>query len=100
MLIYTSPSFYPLFPVPVDLSHDINLDVTHDGALRLCSGSTTAICPSVLILPSRLKQFCKVINGITFVNPSSVSKNSFALLTFSGHETKSDSIVVEIVKTV
>lgn len=52
-------SFYPLFPVPVELSAEVNLDVTHSDDLRLdVSGHEHA--PHVLILSSKLKQFSKV----------------------------------------
>jgi len=48
-------SFYPIFPPPLDLAGDVNLDVTHQELLRF---ETRA--PDVLILPSRLKHFAKV----------------------------------------
>jgi len=49
-------SFYPLFPAPLDLSHEVNLDVSH---LALCHGGG-ASAPDVLVVPSRLKHFSKV----------------------------------------
>ena len=52
-------SFYPLFPVPADLSADVNLDVSHSDGLRLDPGSEQH-APDVLLLPSKLKQFTKV----------------------------------------
>ncbi|KAG8904610.1 DNA-directed DNA polymerase alpha subunit pol12 [Tulasnella sp. 403] len=69
-------SFYPLFPVPLDVSGDVNLDLTH---FELLSIPETA--PDVMILPSRLKEFSKVINGTVFVNPSTTSKfNSLGMV--------------------
>lgn len=66
-------SFYPIFPVPLDLAHDVNLDVTHSDLLYMCpqddadhasaggTDSSKASCaPDVLIIPSRLKHFSKV----------------------------------------
>lgn len=48
-------SFYPLFPAPEALAHEVNLDVTHWDQMSL--GDTA---PDVLILPSKLKHFSKV----------------------------------------
>lgn len=48
-------SFYPLFPAPEALAHEVNLDVTHWEQIAL--GETA---PDVLILPSKLKHFSKV----------------------------------------
>lgn len=68
-------SFYPIFPVPLDLAHDVNLDVTHSDMMYLCpqedeseedggdaqDDPTRARCaPDVLLVPSRLKHFSKV----------------------------------------
>lgn len=52
-------SFYPLFPVPADLSSEVNLDVSHLEGLRL-NMDTQEYAPDVMVLPSRLKHFCKV----------------------------------------
>lgn len=83
-------SFYPIFPVPADLSSEVNLDVTHSDGLRLTEA------PDVLILPSRLRHFSKVrtiflcsttvdnffqtAHATTIVNPSFASKSHYALL--------------------
>lgn len=56
---YCLVSFYPLFPTPLDLSHEVNLDVSHLEHLTLCHGKG-AFAPDVLIVPSRLKHFSKV----------------------------------------
>lgn len=52
-------SFYPVFPVPLDLCSEVNLDVTHSVGLRL-DNEMEDVAPDVLFLPSRLRQFCKV----------------------------------------
>ncbi len=53
-------SFYPLFPVPQELAHEVNLDVTHSQLLRLGESDDGNVAPDVLIIPSRLKHFSKV----------------------------------------
>lgn len=55
-VLMCSRSFYPIFPPPLDLAHEVNLDVSHSERLKL----TEDAAPSVLILPSKLKQFHKV----------------------------------------
>lgn len=52
-------NFYPLFPAPEAVSPDVNLDVTHWRMLQM--GDTA---PDVLILPSKLKHFSKVITQL------------------------------------
>ncbi len=59
LIHYHSSSFYPLFPTPLDLSHEVNLDVSHLEHLALCH-EEEASAPNVLITPSRLKHFSKV----------------------------------------
>lgn len=71
-------SFYPIFPVPLNLAHDVNLHVTHSDMMYLCpqedeseddggdaqDDPTLARCaPDVLVVPSRLKHFSKVGGG-------------------------------------
>ena len=58
-------SFYPIFPVPQQLSSSINLDVSHSHLLRLGQGDSDheeleGPAPDILILPSRLKHFHRV----------------------------------------
>ena len=96
-------SFYPLFPTPLDLSHEVNLDVSHLEQLALCH-EEAVIAPDVLITPSRLKHFSKVSLILLFhpksqpsccfsqvvdhtiaINPSFVSKNVSANLVFGGN---------------
>jgi len=55
-----TPSFYPIFPVPEDYSHEVNLDLSHSEHLSLISKDGSKYAPDVLILPCRLKQFSKV----------------------------------------
>ncbi|KAG6844664.1 hypothetical protein H0H87_005032 [Tephrocybe sp. NHM501043] len=71
-------SFYPLFPVPSDVSHEVNLSITHLDDLRIADENDNA--PDVLILPSRLKQFSKVVNSTTVINPSFLVKGAYAKL--------------------
>ena len=98
-------SIYPVFPPPMDVSHQVNLDVSRSKLLDLDHGSQDH-APHILLVPSRLKQFSKVswfvqnilsdllklpsqrVNGTTFVNPSSVSKGSYAFLRYSGQESE------------
>ena len=56
-------SFYPLFPSPLELSHEVNLDISHFEHLALCHEESTC-APDVLIVPSRLKHFSKVGLGL------------------------------------
>lgn len=56
-------SFYPVFPVPLELATEVVLDVTHSDGLRLGDGDGDGApesAPDVLIVPSRFKQFTKV----------------------------------------
>ncbi len=55
-------SFYPLFPSPLELSHEVNLDISHFEHLALCH-EERVYAPDVLIVPSRLKHFSKVRPG-------------------------------------
>ncbi|KAL4252758.1 DNA polymerase alpha subunit B [Pleurotus pulmonarius] len=78
-------SFYPLFPVPVDLAHDVNLDISHSGRLRVDlgsddGGSGLGVAPNILILPSRLKHFVKPVDHAIAINPSFLSKGTFATI--------------------
>ncbi|KAH8104494.1 DNA polymerase alpha, subunit B [Cristinia sonorae] len=79
-------SYYPIFPVPQDLSHEVNLDVTHSDHLNLCHESASD-APEILIVPSRLKQFSKNVHGTTFVNPSFLTKGTYANLKYDGRTT-------------
>ncbi|KAH7926462.1 DNA polymerase alpha, subunit B [Leucogyrophana mollusca] len=76
-------SFYPIFPVPQELAHEVNLDVTHSDGLRLVEGEDD-FAPDVLVLPSRLKHFAKIVDGTTAINPSLLSKGTYATLSFTG----------------
>jgi DNA polymerase alpha subunit B len=99
---YHTVSFYPLFPTPLDLSHEVNLDVSHLKQLALCHEEAVS-APDVLIIPSRLKHFSKVsrvrihrgsqpsccfsqvVDHTTAINPSFVAKNITANLVFGGN---------------
>ncbi|EKM49604.1 uncharacterized protein PHACADRAFT_166969 [Phanerochaete carnosa HHB-10118-sp] len=67
-------SFYPIFPPPLDLVNEVNLDVTHSGKLKLAEDTA----PLVLILPSKLKQFHKTVDETVAVNPSFATKGTYA----------------------
>ncbi|KAK0244203.1 DNA polymerase alpha subunit B [Armillaria nabsnona] len=89
-------SFYPLFPVPQELAHEVNLDVTHSQLLRLGESDDGNVAPDVLIIPSRLKHFSKVkllaflspilltryqsLDTTSTLNPSFLSKGTYAVL--------------------
>ncbi|PBK97673.1 DNA polymerase alpha, subunit B [Armillaria gallica] len=73
-------SFYPLFPVPQELAHEVNLDVTHSQLLRLGESDDGNVAPDVLIIPSRLKHFSKSLNTTSTLNPSFLSKGTYAVL--------------------
>ncbi|KAH9942919.1 DNA polymerase alpha, subunit B [Amylocystis lapponica] len=78
-------SFYPLFPVPLDLAHEVNLDVSHARGADLCGEGVGAdVAPAVLVIPSRLKHFSKVVDSTVAVNPSFLTKGTYATLRCSG----------------
>ncbi|KAI6005362.1 DNA polymerase alpha subunit B [Pisolithus marmoratus] len=91
-------SFYPIFPVPLDVSHEVNLDVTHSEGLKL--GIEDECAPDVLVLPSRLKQFSKAVDNSVVVNPSFVHKGLYAKLSYAGQASgiPRDRVDVEIAK--
>ncbi|KAI0335848.1 DNA polymerase alpha, subunit B [Cubamyces sp. BRFM 1775] len=91
-------SFYPIFPVPLDLANEVNLDMTHSEMLNLCpqddntddaegsvDPSRARCAPEVLIVPSRLKHFSKVVDHTVAVNPSFLTKSTYAVLQYPGH---------------
>ncbi|KAH9042054.1 DNA polymerase alpha subunit B [Lactarius pseudohatsudake] len=82
-LILQQRCFYPLFPSPLELSHEVNLDISHFEHLALCHEDRT-YAPDVLIVPSRLKHFSKVVDHTVAVNPSFVYKSVSANLMFGG----------------
>ncbi|PAV21803.1 DNA polymerase subunit B [Pyrrhoderma noxium] len=73
-------SFYPIFPAPVELSSDVNLDISHSAGLRMDPGSEE-YAPDVLFLPSKFKQFKKIVDSTWAINSSFLSKGKYALLT-------------------
>ncbi|CAJ0630599.1 16934_t:CDS:10 [Entrophospora sp. SA101] len=64
--ILTQRHLYPLFPPVIN---DINLDVKNSSSLQLQA------TPDVLVTPSKLKFFAKIINNVICINPGYVSKN-------------------------
>ncbi|KAJ3879965.1 DNA polymerase alpha/epsilon subunit B-domain-containing protein [Lentinula edodes] len=75
-------SFYPVFPVPLDLCSEVNLDVTHSVGLRL-DNEMEDVAPDVLFLPSRLRQFCKTVHTTTAINPSTLVKGVYSTIDVS-----------------
>ncbi|CAE6448433.1 hypothetical protein ACGC1H_005537 [Rhizoctonia solani] len=67
--ILEQQSFYPLFPVPKEVQEDVNLSVTHSNLLKM-----DGFAPDLLVLPSRLKEFQKVVDSTTVVNPALAAK--------------------------
>ncbi|CAE6391160.1 unnamed protein product [Rhizoctonia solani] len=67
--IVEQQSFYPLFPVPKEVQEDVNLSITHSNLLKM-----DGFAPDILILPSRLKEFQKVVDSTTVVNPGLAAK--------------------------
>ncbi|KAF9219255.1 DNA polymerase alpha subunit B [Gyrodon lividus] len=90
-------SFYPIFPVPLDLAHEVNLDVAHSEELRLVENEVECV-PDVLVLPSRLKHFSKVVDTSAVINPSFLSRGTHAMLSYTGHASglAKDRITVDI----
>ncbi|KAF9464138.1 DNA polymerase alpha subunit B [Collybia nuda] len=87
-------SFYPIFPVPLDVTHEVNLDLSHSlPGLRLGAGSESSgddYAPDVLVLPSRFKHFSKVgsirVHATTAINPSFLTKGTYVMLNAIGKE--------------
>ncbi|KAJ7644276.1 DNA polymerase alpha/epsilon subunit B-domain-containing protein [Roridomyces roridus] len=77
-------SFYPVFPVPLDVANEVILDVSHWDGLRMGvddhDQGAPESAPDVLILPSRFKQFSKTVYGTMALNPSFVYKGSYIVL--------------------
>ncbi|THU82028.1 DNA polymerase alpha, subunit B [Dendrothele bispora CBS 962.96] len=83
-------SFYPLFPVPLDVSNEVNLDVTHSKGLNIDENP-----PDVLILPSKLKQFSKRVQVTQVINPSSLLKGIYATVEVSGENIRTGVLKME-----
>lgn len=79
-------SFYPIFPVSLDVAHEVNLDVSHSAELRVAE-SPDDPGPDVMVLPSRLKHFSKIVDNSVVVNPSYLTKGTYATLSYSGQGT-------------
>ncbi|KAF8630838.1 hypothetical protein AX17_005197 [Amanita inopinata Kibby_2008] len=77
-------SFYPLFPVPLDISHEVNLDVSHSESLRICDADGNQYAPDVLIMPSKLKEFSKTVHSTTAINPSYINKMRYTTVNVTG----------------
>lgn len=59
--------FYPLLPTPSDLP----LDITHSKL-----ASFTSVTPDILLLPSLLTPFTRVVDGTVVINPGSCAKGT------------------------
>lgn len=59
--------FYPLFPTPSDLP----LDVTHSKLATFPS-----VTPDILLLPSVLTPFARIVDGTVVINPGSCARGS------------------------
>ncbi|KAF8440881.1 DNA polymerase alpha/epsilon subunit B-domain-containing protein [Boletus edulis BED1] len=81
--IFQQRSFYPIFPAPLDVAHEVNLDVTRSEGTKLVANDDECV-PDVLVLPSRLKHFSKVVDNTTVVNPSFLSRGTYAMLSYAG----------------
>ncbi|KAG8890689.1 DNA-directed DNA polymerase alpha subunit pol12 [Tulasnella sp. 332] len=101
-------SYYPVFPVPYDLSADVNLDVSHSQLLSIVDAA-----PDVIIVPSRLKEFAKastlnvsaediIVDNTVFINPSAATKfnapGMVARITVDAMKQGPERIAVDIVK--
>lgn len=70
-------SFYPIYPVPPEVSNHVNLDLTHRRALK--TDDSAGVAREIFITPSQLWQFCKMVDSTLFINPGQVMKGSYAL---------------------
>ncbi|OXM76137.1 DNA polymerase alpha subunit B [Cryptococcus neoformans Bt63] len=61
-------SFYPIFPPQEDVAGEVNLDVTHYPLLKMDQA------PDILILPSRLNKFAKIVDSTLVINPSHIAR--------------------------
>ncbi len=104
--------------MPLDAAHEVNLDITHSDGLSINLDTADDFAPDVLILPSKLKQFSKVciviivlslrdlrslqtVDHTVVVNPSFLTKGTFAHLTYAGSEsggTIKDGLRVDVVR--
>ncbi|WWC58474.1 uncharacterized protein I303_101017 [Kwoniella dejecticola CBS 10117] len=62
-------SFYPIFPPPDAFASEVNLDVTHYPLLRMDGPA-----PDILILPSKLKHFSKIVDSTLVINPAHLAR--------------------------
>ncbi|KAK4685108.1 DNA polymerase alpha subunit B, partial [Tremellales sp. Uapishka_1] len=62
-------NFYPIFPPPEQHSAEVNLDVTHYPLLKM-----EGPAPDILILPSKLRHFSKIVDSTLVINPAFTSR--------------------------
>ncbi|CAG8579660.1 16824_t:CDS:10 [Dentiscutata erythropus] len=64
--ILTQRHLYPLFPTAIG---EVNMDLKHSSSLELKN------TPDVLILPSKLKYFAKIVDQVVCINPGYLCKS-------------------------
>lgn len=67
--ILEQQSFYPIFPAPREVHEDVNLSVLHLDLLKIKGAA-----PDILVFPSRLKEFQKIVDASIVINPALASK--------------------------
>lgn len=90
--IIDQQSYYPMFPPPKEMSHELNLDVSHLELASFPNGKTgeedeEKVIPDILILPSMLKHFIKKVDQSLCINPyyAAKGKNSGTFAHLSIH---------------
>lgn len=74
--ILQQKSFYPLYPSPIQSS--FNIDWGHHSHSRLDK------TPSILVTPSTLSTFAKVVDGVVCINPGYISNSKYAEVSILG----------------
>ncbi|SCV70905.1 BQ2448_3667 [Microbotryum intermedium] len=66
-------SFYPIFPAPIGARNlpSLNLDVTHQELIKMNSAGA-----DVVIVPSMLKHFTRIVDSTIMINPSFLSRGN------------------------
>ncbi|KDE09100.1 hypothetical protein MVLG_00816 [Microbotryum lychnidis-dioicae p1A1 Lamole] len=66
-------SFYPIFPAPIGARNlpSLNLDVTHQELIKMDAAGA-----DVVIVPSMLKHFTRIVDSTIMINPSFLSRGN------------------------
>ncbi|SCZ98672.1 BZ3500_MvSof-1268-A1-R1_Chr7-1g09237 [Microbotryum saponariae] len=66
-------SFYPIFPAPIGARNlpSLNLDVTHQELIKMDAAGA-----DVVIAPSMLKHFTRIVDSTIMINPSFLSRGN------------------------